>query len=78
MDKYFEVYAADDYGRPTYRMCIVSAKSKDEAILKASERFNNKEIVTTGFYGARVISMDEINKERLQLQKAIKMLNNII
>ena len=64
----FRVYNTDDYGRETILLGIFQATSEKEAREKAAEKFNNREIVTTGFYDASEVSDEELEKEKKKLQ----------
>lgn len=40
----------------------------------AADKFKNKEIVTTGFYGARVISEEELDIMKAKLRRELAKL----
>ena len=59
--KMFRIYEADDYGRPVSYLGIFRANNSKEARAKAAEYYNNKEIASTGFYGAKEVTLEEID-----------------
>ena len=66
----YKVYSTDDYdayGRPEDILGYVKADNKLEARALMAQKFDNSEIVTTGYYGAKMASSDEYN---LALQRA--------
>ena len=63
----YKVYSTDDYGRPEDILGYVKATSKLDARALMAQKFNNDEIVKTGYYGAKMISSEEYN---LALQTA--------
>ena len=71
----FKVYEGDDYGRAVRILGIFKATSEDEARELAAEKFNNKEIVTTGFYGADEISEEDLEDKKARLQSELDRLN---
>jgi len=63
----YKVYSTDDYGRPEDILGYVKADSKLDARALMAQKFDNNEIVTTGYYGAKMVSFNEYN---LALQRA--------
>ena len=63
----YKVYSTDDYGRPEDILGYVKADSKLDARALMAQKFDNSEIVTTGYYGAKMISSEDYN---LALQRA--------
>ena len=58
----YKVYSTDDYGRPEVILGYVEATSRDEARVKMSIKLyetDDSEIVTTGYYGAKQVSLQE-------------------
>ena len=58
----YKVYSTDDYGRPENILGYVKADSEYEARVKMSIVLygeEDTEIVTTGYYGAKMVSMEE-------------------
>jgi hypothetical protein len=51
----FEIFETDDYGRNISSLGTIYAEDKDRARRAAGEFYNNKEIYTTGFYGAELV-----------------------
>jgi hypothetical protein len=60
----FQINELNDNGRAIYSLGIFRASSKIQAREIASKYYNNKEIITTGFYGA-----SEINEKLIEIQK---------
>jgi len=66
----YKVYSTDDYGRPEDILGYVKADSEHDARVKMSIVLygdDDTEIVTTGYYGAKMVSSEEYN---LALQTA--------
>lgn len=76
--KLFRVYEGDDYGRPSIYMGVFKASSEKEAREKAAKHYKNKEISTTGFYGAEEVSSGKLNKDKAELMKKIEAMTKII
>ena len=77
--KMFRIYLADDYGRPVYFIGdIFKARDEKEARAKAAYYYNNKEIASTGFYGAKQVTQDELDERVKYLQNEIKELRTIL
>jgi len=58
----YKVYSTDDYGRPEDILGYVKADSEHEARVKMSIELygdDDTEIVTTGYYGAKMVSAKE-------------------
>tara|TARA_R110001599_G_scaffold131653_1_gene307894 strand:+ start:1899 stop:2237 length:339 start_codon:yes stop_codon:yes gene_type:complete len=58
----YKVYSTDDYGRPEDILGYVKANSEKEARMEMSIKLyetDDSEIVTTGYYGAKKISLEE-------------------
>ena len=58
----YKVYSTDDYGRPEDILGYVKANSELEARMEMSLKLYGDEdtdIVTTGYYGARMVSNEE-------------------
>lgn len=68
MKKLFRVYERNDYGKPIRYLGVFKADDEMDARMIASEFYQNKEILTTGFYGAK-----EITNEQLVVEKADAM-----
>ena len=73
----FKIDEVGDYGRTIWTLGVFRAKNGDEARELAAEHFNNKEIVTTGFYAANEVSERELKKEVAELEKQIAKLKII-
>ena len=69
----YKVYSTDDYGRPEDILGYVKADNKLDARALMAQKFNNDEIVKTGYYGAKMVSLEEYNglyeKARKELAK---------
>lgn len=76
--KTFRIYQADDYGRPVYYFGIFKASDEKEARAKAAEYYNNEDIASTGFYGAKEVTQAEINDMIEYHQNEIKQLRAIL
>ena len=63
----YKVYSTDDYGRPEDILGYVKADNKLDARALMAQKFDNSEIVKTGYYGAKMISSEDYN---LALQRA--------
>lgn len=63
MSKIFRVCHTDDYGRPNGCMGVFRAIDRQEARKIASEYFKQPEIVTTGFYDAWEVTLEQLSKE---------------
>ena len=63
----YKVYSTDDYGRPEDILGYVKADNKLDARAIMAQKFDNDEIVKTGYYGAKIISSEDYN---LALQRA--------
>lgn len=72
--KTFKVFGCDDYGRPERTLGIFYALDKKDARARAAKHFDNKEIVTTGFYGAGEISTSELESMEKLLKRQLKAL----
>ena len=71
--KMFRIYQADDYGRPVYFIGdIFKASDEKEARAKAAEYYNNEEIASTGFYGAKQVTQDELDERVKNLKMKYK------
>ena len=55
----YKVYSTDDYGRPEDILGYVKADNKLDARALMAQKFDNSEIVTTGYYGAKMVPMEE-------------------
>ena len=55
----YKVYSTDDYGRPEVILGYVKADSELEARTLMARKLNDGEIVTTGYYGAKMVSAEE-------------------
>lgn len=77
--KLFQVYECDDYGEPKNYLGVFRASSKQSAKEAASKYYNNKEIISTGFYDAAEISVNTIKniKDKLleELESKTKIRN---
>ena len=58
----YKVYSTDDYGRPEDILGYVKADNKLDARALMAQKFNNDEIVKTGYYGAKKVSLEEYNQ----------------
>ena len=77
--KMFRIYLADDYGRPVYFIGdIFKASDEKEARAKAAKYYNNKDIASTGFYGAKQVTQDELDERVKYLQNEIQELRTIL
>ena len=77
--KMFRIYQADDYGRPVYFIGdIFKASDEKEARAKAAEYYNNEEIASTRFYGAKQVTQDELDERVKNLQNEIQELRTIL
>ncbi len=66
----YKVYSTDDYGRPEDILGYVKADNEHDARVKMSIVLygdGDTEIVTTGYYGAKMVSSKDYN---LALQRA--------
>lgn len=69
----FQVYELDMDGRyPFLYMGVFKASDAKEARELAAKHYKNKEIATTGFYGAEEVTAAELNKIKKKLEKDIK------
>lgn len=73
----WDVFQGDDYGRKVYTLAYVWAKDEKEARELVGEHMDNKEIYTTGFYGAHETSEGELSLKRKQLEHEIAKLTPI-
>ena len=54
MERLFEVFETDDYGRAVNSLGTVYAESSIDAKQKVADYLNNDEIFTTGYYKAEL------------------------
>tara|TARA_R110000737_G_scaffold90497_1_gene122815 strand:- start:118 stop:444 length:327 start_codon:yes stop_codon:yes gene_type:complete len=73
----YKVYENDDYGRPTRLIQFVEAVSQSHARLKVAVAEKSSEIYTLGYYGAKVISQQEIDEKKAELQSELDMYSKI-
>lgn len=78
MNKIFNVFRCDNYGRSCCSIGLVSAENSEEARLKLGNKLNNPEIYKTGFYNAKEISQSEIDGEIKTLINSIEFYKNIL
>ena len=64
MGKLFRVFECDDYGHPRKYFGVFKANDEMDAREIASKHYENEEMVTTGFYGAKEISMEQLLIEK--------------
>ncbi len=76
--KIFEIHELDNDGWRSIRLVlIVKADTAIDARHKAAVRLNNQEIVTTGFYTAREVSVSSIYTKIAELTKEMSMYTTI-
>ena len=69
----YKVYSTDDYGRPEDILGYVKATSRLDARALMAQKFDNDEIVKTGYYGAKEVTTEEYRElyetARIELAK---------
>ena len=79
MKKLFRIYETDDYGRPYKCWGVFLAEDENDARQIASEHFDRKDIVSTGYFLGKEYSkkelMDEFNVKMKELETETVILN---
>jgi hypothetical protein len=73
----YEISETDDYGRSIRNIGYVKAFSKGHSLLLSAIKYNNREIYLTGFYNSKKVTIEEINKRIISLERQLNKLKSV-